>query len=177
MQKESSSFDFSLFPSKNVVLVTVGRNIITLGMIRIASVDPPIIEIAIHPSRYSHDLLKGTGDFVVNVCTDNLVNELNFCGSKSGRDVDKFKETGLTAVKGEKVSSMVIGESPLNFECKLISQETRETHTWFIGEVVTVHRAKDFDISDALYNHYGPKGEGTYRRIRDDCVQGCVCKA
>ncbi len=71
---------------------------------------------------------------------------------------------------------MVIQESPLNFECKLISQETRGTHTWFIGEVVTIHRAKDFDINDALYHHYGPKGEETYRRIRDDCLRGCVGK-
>ncbi len=176
MQKELSSFNFSLFPSRMVVLATVGRNIITLGGVRVTSVDPPIMEIRIHPSRYSHDLLRETGDFVVNVCTDNLVDELNFCGSKSGRDVDKFKETGLTAVKGEKVSSMVIGESPLNFECKLISQKPAGTHTWFIGEVVTVHKAKDFDINDALYHGCGPKGEETYQRIGDDCVRGYVHK-
>ena len=171
MQKELSSFNFSLFPSKMVALTTVGRNIITMSLVRLASVDPPLMEIGIQPCRYSHDLLIETGDFVVNVSADNLVKELNFCGTKSGRDVDKFKETGLTAVKGGKVSSMVIGESPLNFECKLISQETRERHTWFMGEVVAIRRAKDFDINDALYHHYGPE---TYRRIKDDCPRGRV---
>lgn len=114
-------------------------NIITVRMCHIFSFDPPRIGTGIHKIRHSYGLMARSREFVVNVPTRELLEAVKLCGQKSGRDVDKFVETGLTAKKGLMVDAPLIEECPVNFECKVDKELDLEERTWYIGEVLTVH--------------------------------------
>jgi len=141
---------FSGFP---VVLATVsnGRdNIITLAMCHVFSFKPPLIGVGIGPARFSYGLFKAAEDFAVNVPTKKLVAAVDFCGTKSGRKVEKFAAAGLTREKAEKVSAPLIAECPVNIECKKVKEVEAGDHTWFIGEIVAARREESFDVKDTL---------------------------
>lgn len=128
-------------PAGNVVMATVvgddGRpNIITLGMYMPISLDPPLVCIGVAPRRYSHSLLEENGEFVVNTPSIDLENEMHYCGVKSGRDVDKWKETGLTPIPSLKVKPPRIEECFSHLECRVVQSHTCGDHTLFVGEVV-----------------------------------------
>jgi flavin reductase (DIM6/NTAB) family NADH-FMN oxidoreductase RutF len=131
------------FPKFPVVLVTVGgehdRNIITLHFAHPVSFRPPMLGVGIGIGQYSHSLLKKHGEFVVNIPKADLRPAIDFCGAHSGRHVDKFKETGLTPVRASRVNAYLIGECPVNTECRVVQTVDLGTHTWFFGEVLTVH--------------------------------------
>jgi flavin reductase (DIM6/NTAB) family NADH-FMN oxidoreductase RutF len=93
--------------------------------------------------RHSLGLITETGEYVINVPTADLVEETEFCGTKSGKDCDKFAETGLTAVPASIVAPPLIKECPINIECKVIHSTRQGTHTVFFGEVVTAHVEED----------------------------------
>jgi len=80
----------------------------------------PIFIVLVRPSRYTYGCIEATGDFTVNVPPTGLKDAVEFCGSVSGRDVDKFKEKGLTATAGRAVKSPIIKECPINYECKVV---------------------------------------------------------
>lgn len=121
-------------------------NIITLGMYMPISFDPPLVCIGISPKRHSHRLIEETGEFVVNVPSIDLEEEMHFCGTKSGRDYDKFKETGLTPVPASKVRPPLIKECYGHLECKVVQSYVCGDHTLFVGEVIAA-RADD-DVLD-----------------------------
>ena len=128
-------------PASVVVMATcVGKegrpNIITLGMYMSISFNPPQVCIGVAPQRYSHGLIEETGEFVVNVPSITLEEAMHFCGVKSGRDVDKFKETGLTPIPARKVKPPLIEECFGHLECKVVQSHVCEDHTLFVGEVV-----------------------------------------
>ena len=128
-------------PAGNVVLATVvgddsRPNIITLGMYMPISLDPPQVCIGIDPRRYSHSLLEETGEFVVNTPSIDIEEEMHYCGVKSGRDVDKWKETGLTPIPSLKVKPPRIEECFSHLECRVVQSHTCGDHTLFVGEVV-----------------------------------------
>ena len=132
---------FQASPTSVVVMATcVGSegkaNIITLGMYMTISSNPPLVCIGVSPKRYSHDLIAESGEFVVNVPSIDLEKEMHFCGTKSGRDLDKFKETGLTPVPAKKVKSPLIAECFGHLECKVVQSHTCGDHTLFVGEVL-----------------------------------------
>lgn len=115
------------------------QNIITIAWAGTVCTNPPMLSISVRPERYSYPILKETGEFVVNLTTRELAFATDYCGVKSGRDVDKFKELGLTAKKADMVRSPLIGESPMNIECCVKSIQPLGSHDLFLAEVLAVH--------------------------------------
>jgi flavin reductase (DIM6/NTAB) family NADH-FMN oxidoreductase RutF len=141
------------FPAFPLVLAVVGkeeRNIITLALAHVFSFNPTLVGVGILPSRYSHELFHRSPDFSLNIPPKELVEESIFCGEKSGKEVDKFEETGLTAVPGRKIGSPVIDECLVNLECKKTMTFDVGDHTWFIGEVVYAQAVENYDREKAL---------------------------
>lgn len=114
-------------------------NIITIAWAGTICTNPPMVSISVRPERYSYPILKETGEFVINLTTRELVYATDYCGVKSGRDIDKFKELNLTAVPGTEVSAPLIGESPVNIECRVREVKQLGSHDMFIADVVAVH--------------------------------------
>jgi len=128
-------------PAGNVVMATVvgsdGKpNIITLGMYMPISVNPPLVCIGVAPQRYSHGLIEENGEFVINTPSIDLEEQMHYCGVKSARDVDKWKETGLTPMPSLKVKPPRIKECFGHLECKVVQTHVCGDHTLFVGEVV-----------------------------------------
>jgi len=141
------------FPAFPVVLVATGdeeRNIITVGIVHAMSLKPAIVGIGVAPARHSHKLLQKYPDFSVNIPGKEMLDQVNFCGSKSGRDVDKFKEARLTAVKGKKIASPVIGECLVTIECKKTGSLDIGDRTWFYGEIVHAEASKNYTRDKGL---------------------------
>ncbi len=151
-----------------VVMVTVrdraGKaNIITVAWAGTVCTNPPMLSISVRPERYSHRALMETKEFVVNLTTEKMVRATDYCGVKSGRDVDKFKASGLTQAPAEKVSAPLIEESPVNIECKVKEIRHLGSHDLFLAEVVAVHADESymnekgkFELSKAnpiVYSH------------------------
>jgi flavin reductase (DIM6/NTAB) family NADH-FMN oxidoreductase RutF len=114
-------------------------NIITIAWIGTVCSNPPMLSISVRPERYSFNMIMETKEFVVNLPNEELVYEADFCGVKSGREVDKFKELNLTKAKGDIVKAPLIKECPINLECKVKITENLGTHYIFIAEIVSVH--------------------------------------
>ena len=143
MSKQSWKPGNMLYPLP-VVMVSAadkeGRDdIITVAWTGTVCTNPPMVSISIRPERYSYHMIRETGEFVINLTTEELAFATDYCGVKSGRDVDKFKETGLTREKAEKVKAPMIAEAPVSIECKV--KEIRElgSHHMFIAQVAAVH--------------------------------------
>lgn len=138
-------------------------NIITLAWTGTVCSDPVMVSISVRKERYSYDIIRETGEFVINLTTEALAYATDFCGVKSGRDVDKFTEMGLTAGKAEKVLCPIISESPVNLECRVVKTLDLGSHTMFIAEVLAVDVSEDyidekgrFDLNSAkplAYSH------------------------
>lgn len=118
-------------------------NIITLAWAGTICSDPAMVSISIRKSRYSYDIIKESGEFVINLTTSDLAKAADRCGVKSGRDVDKFKDVKLTPKEASVVSCPVISESPVNIECKLKEIVPLGSHDMFIAEVVAVDVDKE----------------------------------
>jgi len=115
------------------------NNIMTAAWTGIISSEPPMTYVSIRPSRYSHELITETGEFVINLTTLPLVTAADFCGVKSGRDVNKFKEMNLTAAPCSKVACPQIEESPVSIECKVVNVTNYGSHDMFLAEIVAVN--------------------------------------
>lgn len=124
------------------VMVSCGtmeeKNIITVAWTGTINSDPAMTYVSIRPSRHSYEIIKERGEFVINLVTERLAYACDYCGVKSGRDIDKFAELKLTAKKGEKVDAPIIYESPVNIECKVKQILPLGTHDMFLAEVVSV---------------------------------------
>lgn len=114
-------------------------NLFTVAWTGTICSDPAMVSISVRPSRYSYDLIKSTGEFVINLTTKKLVKATDFCGVKSGRDVDKWKEMNLHKLPASKVAAPLLEESPVNIECKVTEVKELGTHHMFLAEVVAVH--------------------------------------
>jgi flavin reductase (DIM6/NTAB) family NADH-FMN oxidoreductase RutF len=133
----------ALFPCP-VVLVscvdsTGNPNIITLAWAGTICSEPPMVGVSIRPTRYSYQLIKDTKEFVVNIPPAKFIQETDYCGVASGKDVDKFYETKFTPEKAQKVNVPMIQECPVNLECVLTDTISLGAHDLFLGEVVQVH--------------------------------------
>lgn len=127
-----------------VVMVSLadkdGRpNIITLAWVGTVCTNPPMVSISVRPERYSYPILKETGEFVINLTTKELAFATDYCGVKSGRDVDKFKEMNLTPIPASEVKAPMIAESPVNIECKVRQILPLGSHDMFLADVAAVH--------------------------------------
>ena len=119
-------------------------NIITVAWAGTVCSDPPMVSISVRKSRYSYDLIRKSGEFVINLTTKKLVRAADYCGVRSGRDVDKFAECRLHAAEAQKVSVPLIQESPVNIECKVRQVMELGTHDLFLAEVVCVQVDSDY---------------------------------
>lgn len=149
----------ALFPCPIVLVTCVDLNgkpnIITLAWAGTVCSDPPTLALGINPKRYSCGLIEASGEFVVNIPTRSILKETDFCGVTSGRDVDKFSETGLTPQPAEKVKPPLIQECPVNIECIVRKKISLGSHQLFLGEVVLVH------VDENILNE---KGEINYSK-------------
>lgn len=148
MEKQQWKPGNMLYPLP-AVMVSLGRegekpNIITVAWTGTICTNPPMVYISVRPERYSYDIIKETGKFVLNLTTEALVKATDFCGVRSGRDVDKFKETGLTAVPGPATGCPMIEESPVNIECTVTEIKELGSHHMFLAKVEAVHVAEDY---------------------------------
>ncbi len=139
MSKQSWKPGNMLYPVP-AVMVTCKRpgektNIITIAWAGTVCSDPAMVSISVRPERYSHDIIEETGEFVINLVTDKLTRACDWCGVKSGRDVDKLKEMKLTEYTSEFMATPAINESPVNIYCKVVKTERLGSHDMYIGEV------------------------------------------
>lgn len=113
-------------------------NIITIAWAGTVCSDPAMVSISIRPERYSYDIIKETKEFVINLTTKNLTYATDYCGVRSGRDIDKYKEMHLTPSASQTVSAPGIMESPVNIECKVKDIIKLGSHDMFLAEVTGV---------------------------------------
>lgn len=154
-----------------VVLVSVAgkngeKNVFTVAWTGTICSDPPMVSISVRPERHSYQMIRETGEFVLNLTTEKLAYATDFCGVRSGRDLDKFEEMHLTPMPSEKVAAPYIEESPVNIECRVTECRELGVHHMFLAEVLCVHAEEayldqngKFDLSKAdpiVYSH------GTY---------------
>lgn len=159
------------------VLVSCGDspenfNVITISWVGTICTNPAMCYISVRPERHSYDLIKNSGEFVINLTTEDMAFATDWCGVKSGKDVNKFEAMGLTPVMGEMVKAPIIKESPLCIECRVKEIVKLGSHDMFIAEVLNVQANKKFidpetdtfKLSDARliaysHGHYYKLGE------------------
>ena len=159
-----------LYPLPVVLVSCQGKdgkpNLITIAWTGTICSDPPMVSVSVRKERYSYDLIRESGEFVINLTTEDMVRATDYCGVRSGRKVDKFAETGLTPVPSTVVGTPMVGESPVSIECRVKEVLPLGSHDMFVAEVVAVNAAEAyldadgrFDLSKAdpiVYSH------GTY---------------
>lgn len=148
MEKEIWKPGNMLYPLP-VVMVSMAdrdgrKNIITIAWAGTVCTNPPMVSISVRPERYSYPILRETGEFVVNLTTRELAYATDYCGVKSGRDVDKFAVLGLTPLPGREVAAPLIGESPVSLECRVRQVLPLGSHHMFLAEVAAVHADKKY---------------------------------
>ena len=135
------------------VMVSCGdmknSNIITVAWTGIINTNPAMCYISVRPERFSHELIKKNGEFVINLTTKELARATDWCGVKSGRDFDKFKKMGLTKEKATIVKSPMIAESPISVECKVDKILPLGSHDMITAKIVAIN------VSDKFVNEKG----------------------
>lgn len=143
MEKETFKSGNMLYPLP-VVMISCSDgeghdNIITVAWAGTVCTNPPMLSISIRPERYSYGLIEKTKEFVVNLTTEDLAKATDFCGVRSGRNIDKFNEMKLTKAKGDHVNAPMILESPVNIECRVRDIIKLGSHDMFLADVLAVH--------------------------------------
>jgi flavin reductase (DIM6/NTAB) family NADH-FMN oxidoreductase RutF len=156
MNKKTWKAGNMLYPLP-AVLVSVAdksgaQNIFTVAWTGTICSDPPMVSVSVRPERYSYHMIEETGEFVINLTTEALSFATDYCGVKSGRDVDKWKEMKLTKVMGEHVKAAMIGESPVNLECRVTQKLELGTHHMFLAEVLAVHVDESYLDKDGRFH-------------------------
>ena len=150
------------------VLVSVAdregnKNLFTVAWTGTVCSDPPMVSISVRPERYSYHMIEETGEFVINLTTEALAYATDYCGVRSGRDVDKWQVVNLTPISGEHVAAPMVAESPVNLECGVTQKLELGTHHMFLAKVLAVHaderymdQSGRFHLNDAkplVYSH------------------------
>lgn len=165
----------ALFPCPVVLVSCVdsesNHNIITLAWVGVACSEPAMLSLGIRPHRHSYKLIDNSEEFVANIPTRDMLRETDLCGMVSGRDVDKFSETGFTPEPSDKVKPPLIRECPVNIECVVKKNIPLGTHHLFIGEVVRVHVDKGIldDVGKIDFSKVAPfvYNQGEYWSLKD----------
>lgn len=143
MGKQSWKPGNMLYPVPAVLITVADKdgkaNVFTVAWTGTVCSDPPMVSISVRPERYSHHIIEETQEFVINLTTGGLAYATDYCGVKSGRDVDKIKEMNLHLIPGEKVKAPLLEESPVNLECRVKQTLRLGTHDMYLAEVVAVH--------------------------------------
>ena len=135
------------------VLVTCGPmehpNVLTIAWTGIINTIPPKTYISVRPERHSYSLIRESGEFVLNLPTAKLVRAVDYCGVKSGKDVDKWKEMHLTPVSASRVSCPLLAESPLSLECRVTDVISMGSHDMFLADIIAT------DVEESLLDDKG----------------------
>jgi flavin reductase (DIM6/NTAB) family NADH-FMN oxidoreductase RutF len=146
-------------------------NIITLAWTGTICSDPPMISFSIRPNRHSFTLLQETLEVVANIPTAAIVKQTDFCGIVSGRDLDKFAQTGLTPEPADCVKPPLISECPINLECIIKQRIPLGSHYLFLAEIVQVHVNSDIltDAGRINYTQAAPivYNQGEYWNLKE----------
>lgn len=131
------------------VMVSCGNcpenyNILTVAWTGTIASDPPLCYVSIRKQRHSHEIICKNKEFVLNLTTEELAEKTDFCGVRSGKEVNKWKHLNLTPEKAQVVKAPLIAESPVNLECRVLEIKEFKSHDMFIAEVVAVNVNKDF---------------------------------
>ena len=131
------------------VMVSCGNseeeyNILTISWVGTICTNPALCYISVRPERHSYPIIKKNGEFVINLTTSELAYATDWCGVKSGKDCNKFKEMKLTPGKSAKVSAPTIEEAPINIECKVIEIKEFGSHDMFIAEVLNIQADEQY---------------------------------
>lgn len=134
----------ALFPVPTILVTSRlgdgNPNIITIAWTGIMNSEPPVVYIGVRPvGRHSYRLIRESGEYVINLPSAGQAKVVDYCGTVSGKDVNKFKETGLTPVPASRVQAPLIAECPVNVECKVRQVLPLGTHDVFIADVLAVH--------------------------------------
>lgn len=127
-------------------------NLVTVAWTGIINSDPPKTYISLRPQRFSHDLIKNSGEFVINLPSSHIVRSIDFCGCRSGAKLDKFKECRLTREKASVVNCPMVGESPLSIECKVTDILELGSHNMFMADIVAVNVDERYIDSDGKFH-------------------------
>lgn len=148
-------------------------NIITLSWVGVVCSEPPMVGIAVRKNRFSYGIIKKSGAFVVNVPKGDQLQATDFCGTKSGKNVDKFAQMKLTPLSCEKTGAPMIEECPVSLECVVRQELELGSHTLFIGEIVATHIDSEYidekgqlDMGKMKLFCYCPKAH-QYRTVGD----------
>ena len=131
------------------VLVSCGAtpdeyNLLTVAWTGTVCTAPPMCYVSVRPERHSYGIIRRTGEFVINLTTRDLARAADWCGVRSGRDYDKFREMGLTPGKALEVAAPIVEESPVSIECRVRQVLALGTHDMFLAEVVAVQVDADY---------------------------------
>ncbi len=138
-------------PGFPLVLVTVGRNIMTAAAFSFYSFDPPCVMVGIRPENLTCTLIAQRREYGVNLPSWQQVEAARVCGSVSGREADKFVRAGLTPQPGTAIQSVLIAECPVNIECRVVHQvEFGGSHRWFVGQIEAVQIDEAYTRDQAL---------------------------
>jgi flavin reductase (DIM6/NTAB) family NADH-FMN oxidoreductase RutF len=154
-------------PAFPLVLVTVGRNIMTAAAFSFYSFDPPCVMVGIRPENLTFELISGKGEFGINIPTTEQIDVARICGSVSGRTEDKFAKAGLTPQVGQAIDSTLIAECPVSLECRVVHEvEFGGSHRWFVGEIQAVQIEEGYTRDQALMywlSEYRSVGQVVYK--------------
>lgn len=167
MKKQTWKPGNMLYPLPAVLVSVVDKkgnsNLLTIAWTGTICSDPAMVSISVRPERYSYHMIEETGEFVINLTTEDLVFATDYCGVKSGKDIDKWAEMKLTKVPGTHTKVPMVGESPVNLECRVVEKKELGSHHMFIAEVLAVHvdekyldETGRFNLNDAkplVYSH------------------------
>ncbi|MDO4282940.1 MAG: flavin reductase family protein [Clostridia bacterium] len=125
------------------VLVSCGdekeKNVLTIAWTGTICTDPAMTYISVRKERYSYDIIKRTGEFCINLTNEELAYATDFCGVKSGKNIDKFKEMNLTPERATFIKAPMIKESPVSIECRVKEIKELGSHDMFIAEVLAIN--------------------------------------
>ncbi len=137
-----------LYPLPAVLVTCTDRegraNVLTIAWAGTICSSPAMVSISVRKERFSHHMIKETGEFVINLTTEALVRATDLCGVRSGRDIDKFEAAHLTKAPASVVSAPLIEESPVSIECRVKQILELGSHDMFVAEVVAVHADRQY---------------------------------
>ena len=143
MAKEKWKAGNMIYPLPAVLVTCRSKsgedNVFTVAWTGTVYTNPPMAYISVRPSRYSYNMIKETGEFVINLTTEEMAKATDYCGVTSGRDVDKFARCGLHKEEADEINVPMIVESPVNIECRVREAHEYGSHTMFVADVICVH--------------------------------------
>lgn len=137
-----------LYPLPAVLVTAADRqgrtNVFTVAWAGTVCTNPPMVSISVRPERFSHHMILETGEFVLNLTTERMAYAVDYCGVKSGRDVDKFQKLKLQTEPASEVGVPMIKDAPVCIECRVTEVKHLGSHDLFLAKVLAVHAEEDY---------------------------------